>query len=111
MRFASSALLALALGCAPAKGTIGAVLSQDADGHLHVVETPPGLAAQHSGLQPGDEIILVDGVDVRRLSDRDLRRALGGEVGQNVRITALRGEEVVRVTLKRTEAKRLKPRR
>ncbi len=102
-------LLVPLIACAPPRGTVGAVLSRDAQGRLHIAETPDGLAADKAGLQPNDEIILIDGMDVRALSEKELRRALRGEVGDKVRITALRGEEVVRVTLKRSEAKRLRP--
>lgn len=105
------AAAASALACAPPRGTIGAVLSQDSDARLRIVEAPKELAAAKAGLRPGDEIILIDGIDVRSLTDQDLHRVLSGEIDQPVQITALRGEEVVRVTLKRSEAKRLRARR
>lgn len=104
-------VVSTALACAPPRGTIGAVLSQDADARLRIVEAPPELAAAKSGLGPGDEILLVDGIDVRSLSDQDLHRVLSGEVDQPVKITALRGETVIRVTVKRSEARRLRARR
>ncbi|MCC6901666.1 MAG: PDZ domain-containing protein [Polyangiaceae bacterium] len=102
--------LALTTACAAPQGTVGAVLAQQSDGRLLVHEAPKGLAAEKAGLAPGDEILLIDGMDVRRLDDKALHRALSGEVGSSVKLTVLRGEEVLRVTLKRTAArKRLLP--
>jgi C-terminal processing protease CtpA/Prc len=102
------ALLAFALlaaGCGPDKGTIGAVLAQDARGHLVVHEVPDGLAADKQGLQPGDEILTIDGMDVRMLDTKTVHQVLSGDVGDPVKLTVIRGEEVLRVTVKRTPAK------
>jgi len=107
MRRAFAALgLCFALGCAAPKGTVGAVFAQQDDGRLVVHEAPAGLAADKAGLRAGDEILLVDGVDVRHLDAKALHRALSGEVGTRVRLTVLRGEEVLRLTLERTPARR-----
>jgi hypothetical protein len=40
------------------------------------------------------------------MNELELHRALSGEAGSRVKITALRGDEVVRVTLARTEVPR-----
>jgi len=103
-------LLAVALGaaCAPNRGTIGALLGQQQDGRLFVREVPDGLAADRAGLRAGDEILLVDGRDVRELNPKQLHEKLSGEVGQTVKLTLVRGEEVLRVTLKRTPARKTK---
>lgn len=101
--------LSLLFACAPEKGTIGAMLSQRTDGRLLVAEVPDGLAADEAGLQPGDQILLIDGMDVRGMNSRAVHRALSGDVGEKVKLTVLRGEDVIRVTLKRTKAKRPKP--
>jgi C-terminal processing protease CtpA/Prc len=96
------ALLGLALACAPERGTIGALLGQSADQRLMVREVPSKLAANQAGLQPGDEVLLIDGRDVRELDERGVHRALGGEVGAPVKLTLLREGRVLRVTLRRT---------
>lgn len=93
--------------CASNQGTVGAVLAQKPDGRLFVHEAPKGLAAEKAGLREGDEILLVDGTDVRGMDQRTLHAALAGEVGTRVKLTVLRGEDIVRVTLERTPAKRL----
>lgn len=97
---------AAAHGCAPPRGTIGAVLGQASDGRVFLREVPEGLAAARADLEPGDELLLIDGADVRRLSAEELHRRLSGEIGETVKLTLLRGDQVLRVTLKRTPAKR-----
>jgi S1-C subfamily serine protease len=106
---AASALLTLALllaACGTQRGTIGAVLGQSPEGELTVREVPNGLAADKAGLKPDDKILLIDGKDVRTLDAKGVHQALSGEVGDKVKLTVVRGEEVIRVTLSRTEAKR-----
>ena len=107
VRWAASGLLAVALAhCSPAKGTIGAVLSRSPDGRLFVREVPEGLAAAKGGVQPGDEILLIDGRDARALGLQGLREALAGDVGEPVKLTLVRRGEVLRVSLARTKAER-----
>jgi carboxyl-terminal processing protease len=93
-------------GCAPQKGTIGAVLGQDRDQRLFVREVPDGLAADRAGLEIGDEILTIDGHDARAMSPAGVHDALSGDVGEPVRLTLIRRGEVVRVTVKRTPAKK-----
>ena len=100
------AFACLAVSCAAQKGTIGAMLGRRSDGRVFVRESPAGLAADKAGVREGDEILLIDGIDVRQLDERRLHHALSGEVGDPVKLTLLRGERVVRVTLKRTPAGR-----
>lgn len=100
-------VVALLSACTPPKGTIGAVLAQDADGELVLHEVPEGLAAHKAGLRPGDKVLTIDGMDVRALDAKGIHRALSGEPGDTVKLTLVRGEAIIRVTLKRTEARRL----
>jgi C-terminal processing protease CtpA/Prc len=93
-----------AIGCGSEMGTIGALLGQKPDGRLFVRETPQGLAAARQGIEPGDEILLVDGKDVRQMSERELYRSLSGDVGTAVKLTLVRGDAVMRVTVVRTPA-------
>jgi C-terminal processing protease CtpA/Prc len=100
--------LSLVVSCAPSKGTIGAVIAQDgASGRLFLRDVPPSLAAGQAKLKPGDEILLIDGLDVRRLDPQQINALLTGEVGAPVKLTVIRQEQVLRVTLRRTEAHRL----
>ena len=100
-----AALLACA-ACAPQRGTIGAVLAQDPNQHLFVREMPEGLAADRAGLEVGDEILTIDGQDARAMSVAGVHDALAGDVGEPVRLTVIRRGNVVRVTVKRTPAKK-----
>ena len=84
------------------------MLGQRTDGKLFVREAPEGLAAAKSGLLPGDEILLIDGMDVRALDEKRLHEVLSGDVGTPVKLTVIRGEAVIRVTLRRTPARRRK---
>ncbi len=98
--------LALVAACGPGHGTIGAILAQEPNGHLLVHEVPEGLAADKAGLRPGDEILLVDGIDVRMLDSNALHKKLSGEIDTTVKLTVVRGEQVLHLELKRTPAKR-----
>lgn len=98
--------LTLAAGCATRGGTIGAVLGQDPDGRLFVREVPEDLAAAKGGIRPGDEILLIDGRDARAMTARGVHTALSGEIGETVRLTLVRDGRIVRVSLKRTPARR-----
>jgi len=96
------------VACTPPRGTIGAVIAQDdASGRLFVREVPKGLAADKAGIRPGDEILLIDGLDVRPMTPRQIHAALSGDVDATVKLTLVRGDDVIRVTLKRTEARKL----
>lgn len=99
--FSALALLWLG-GCVADRGTIGAMLAQTSDQRLVVHEVPADLAAGRAGLAAGDEILLIDGRDVRELDERGVHRALSGEVGDPVKLTLLRDGRVIRVTLRRT---------
>lgn len=97
----------LATACATSRGTIGAVLAQGGDRRLSIREVPPGLAAARAGVQSGDELLLIEGRDVRRMSASEVHWALEGDVGQPVKLTLIRdGQQVVRVTLYRSAALR-----
>jgi carboxyl-terminal processing protease len=73
-----------------------------------VHEAPKGLAAARAGVEPGDEVLLIDGRDVRAMSPQSVHAALSGEVGDPVRLTLVREGRVIRVRLQRTAAERLR---
>lgn len=104
----AGALIAALLGvtllsaCGADRGTIGALIAQTPDRQLVLREVPPTLAAGRAGLQAGDQLLLIDGRDVRELDERGVHLALAGNVGDPVKLTLLREGRVVRVTLRRT---------
>jgi C-terminal processing protease CtpA/Prc len=101
-RVAGLALAATLGACGADRGTIGALLAQTPDKQLVLREVPENLAAARAGLRPGDELLLIDGRDVRELTERGVHQALAGNVGDPVKLTLLRDGRVVRVTLRRT---------
>lgn len=110
-RLLAPLLCAALAGCAQTTGSIGAVLGRDDETRaLHVRDVPEGLAAEKAGLVPGDEIIMIDGVYVRELPVRELKRLLRGDVGSTVELTIVRGREVLRVRLARTPFRELEVR-
>ncbi|MFC1642384.1 PDZ domain-containing protein [Myxococcota bacterium] len=97
------------VACASDRGTIGAVLGQDSQNQLTVRHVPPKLGADQAGVKPGDEVLLIDGVDVRTLDARRVHELLSGEVGQSVKFTLVRNGRVLRVTVRRTPVERWRP--
>src|SRR3954468_287234 len=88
--------LSLVAACATGRGTIGAVIAQDSDsGRLFLRDVPQSLAAGQANLKPGDEILLIDGLDVRRLDPEQINLALSGEVDSPVKLTVIRSEQVL----------------
>jgi C-terminal processing protease CtpA/Prc len=76
----------------PAIGSVGAILSRHNETHaLTVREAPPGLAAEKAGLEPADEILMIDGHYVRDLTMNEVTSLLRGEVGSWVELTIVRG--------------------
>jgi C-terminal processing protease CtpA/Prc len=88
---AGSLLLSAAVGCAHEQGSIGAMLARSrTTGRVTVRSVPPG-TGQRAGLEPGDEIVAIDGKDVHALGSEDeVRRALRGDVGTKVKLTVVR---------------------
>ena len=77
-----AALFVVIASCAGRPGSIGAILAQaNADGRVTVRETPPGYPAARAGVTPGDEVLLIDGRDVRGMSPQAIHQALEGDVG------------------------------
>jgi C-terminal processing protease CtpA/Prc len=83
-------------------GSVGAVLAQShPDGRVTVRDTPPGLPAAQAGLVPGDEILFIEGRDVRAMSPDAIHLALEGQVGSTVELTILHQGKIERMALKR----------
>jgi len=94
--------LVLAAGCGSSLGSIGAILGKGhADGRVVVREVPEGMEASRAGLQPGDQVLSIDGRDARRMTAEQVHEALVGPVGTTVDLTVVRGDEVLRLRVRR----------
>ncbi len=63
---------------------------------------PPGQGAERAGLEIDDEILMIDGKDVRAMSQDEVRRAVRGDVGSTLTVTILRNGERRDVKITRT---------
>jgi C-terminal processing protease CtpA/Prc len=78
------------------------VLAQShSDGKVTVRDAPPGLPAAQSGIVLGDEILFIEGRDVRDMSADAIHLALEGEVGSTVVLTVLHQGKIERIALRR----------
>lgn len=96
------------LACGSQRGTVGIRFGRDLHGNLFARDVPAGLGAANAGVRAGDQVILIDGRDVRSLSDEAIHSILGGERGTRVRVTVLRGEEALRFSVERTSPPQLR---
>jgi carboxyl-terminal processing protease len=97
-----AALAVMLAQCAPTMGSIGAMLVQShPDGKVTVRDAPPGLPAAQAGLVPGDQILFINGRDVRDMSPDAIHLALEGEVGSTVELTVAHRGQIERMLLKR----------
>lgn len=97
-------LCGLACGGSAEVGSIGAILGREEESRAVYVRDVPD-ADTESPLLAGDEIVMVDGVYVRDLSTSELRKRLRGAPGSRVKLTVLRGSDVVRLEVVRTALK------
>jgi carboxyl-terminal processing protease len=95
----------LLAACASEPGTIGAALGKRADGRMFVRSTPPGQGAAEAGLLIDDEIVAIEGRDVKTMSEEDVRRAVRGDLGSKLTITIVREGQRRDVTVKRSKLK------
>jgi carboxyl-terminal processing protease len=99
-------LSAIGCGASPVPGSIGVrARREEATGKIVVVDVPPGLAGAQAGLEPGDEILSVEGVPVAEMSARAFSRAVRGDVGTKVMLTIKRGGVVRTIEVQRMPLK------
>lgn len=103
----------LALACASSgsgmPASIGVVARREpSSGRVVIVDVPDGSAGAKAGLEPGDEIVAVDGVSVAKLSADDFHRAVRGEAGSRVVLDVRRDGLLHRISIAR-EPMRQKP--
>lgn len=100
-RSAVLALVALT-GCGPGRGSIGAMLVKSKpDGRVNVRQVPSDMEAAKAGLEPGDEILSIEGRDARAMTAQEIHDALVGPVGTKVQVTVARKGAVLRLEIRR----------
>ncbi|HSM52072.1 MAG TPA: PDZ domain-containing protein, partial [Thermoanaerobaculia bacterium] len=100
---ASAAVLALFLlqlwELKESSGRRVGVILDDADQGFQVTEVLPGLPAEQAGLQAGDLVLAIGGLEMRELPDYDLAAARF-EPGETVVYRVRRGEEELEVGIR-----------
>ncbi|MFO0659029.1 MAG: PDZ domain-containing protein [Polyangiaceae bacterium] len=107
-----AAVLATWIGCgftSPKVGSIGARLSQQGStGRVRVEQVEPHADGRPAELHDGDEILTVDGQDVRDMSVDEIHHAMRGPVGSVVVLQVLREGMVTRIEIARRPLRRPK---
>ena len=100
-RIAVLALVALT-GCGSGRGSIGAMLVKSkTDGRVNVRQVPSDMEAAKAGLEPGDEILSIEGRDARGMTAQEIHDALVGPVGTKVQVTVAHKGAVLRLEIRR----------
>jgi len=76
----------------PLAGNVGGAMGKKypPDGRLFVRTVQPGLALANAGVEVDDEILTIDGKDVRPMSQPDVESALRGDTGKTLVLTIAR---------------------
>jgi carboxyl-terminal processing protease len=82
-----ASLVALTACSSIPPGTIGALLGKREDGRLFIRGIPPGEGADRAGLAIDDEIIAINGKEVRAMTPSDVKEAVRGDVGTTLVLT------------------------
>jgi carboxyl-terminal processing protease len=70
-----------------------------------VRSTPPAQGAAEAALAIDDEIVAIDGKDVKGMSEDDVRRAVRGDFGSTLTVTVVRDGRRRDVSVKRSRLK------
>lgn len=101
-----AAFLAACSGGTGPIGSVGLLARREPESHRVIVtDAPVGLGAAQAGVEPGDEIVAVDGRPVAPMSVRDFSLAVRGEVGSHVILTIKRSGVTHDVEVTRTPLK------
>ena len=83
---------------------VGITISRQEEGNGYdILEVSPGGSAQEGGILPGDLLIEVEGQSTSEMTMEEVKHVVRGEIGTEVTLTVLRGEETLSFTLERRE--------
>jgi len=86
----------------PPVSGIGVTINKpSADAPIEVIRVIAGTPAQRAGIQNGDKIVTVDGVDVTNLQTEEVANKVKGPEGTPVTVGILRGQQTLSFTLNR----------
>jgi C-terminal processing protease CtpA/Prc len=88
--FALALLSGVACAVPAVPGSIGVFAHREATGRVVLVGVPPGEAGARAGLEVGDELVAIEGLDVQRMSKAAVSDALRGPVGSKVTLDVRR---------------------
>ena len=80
---------------------IGASVSLEEDGYIHISGVEPGSPAEEMGVLPGDVIVAAEGQDIHGMSLNEASAIIRGPEGTQVNLTLRRGDQEISVTLTR----------
>lgn len=90
-------------------GSIGVVAHREPTGRVVILDVPSGGAGARAGLEVGDEIVAIDGVDVKSLSKDGFQSAVRGPVGSTVTVDVRRDGLRHRIKVERQALREAKP--
>ncbi len=76
---------------------------EEKDGYIMVQSPISGSPAEKAGLQSGDIIIEVEGINIKEITTEEATGLIKGEEGTTVNLTILRGEETFKVDVERAQ--------
>ena len=86
----------------PPVSGIGVTINKPSpDAPIEVIRVIAGTPAQRAGIQNGDKIVTVDGVDVTNLQTEEVANKVKGPEGTPVTVGILRGQQTLSFTLNR----------
>ena len=68
---------------------------------LDILEVTPNGPAQEAGVQAGDQLVAVDGTDIRGMTVSEVSDLVKGKEGTSVALTLIRGEEELKLSVER----------
>ncbi len=87
----------------PETGSLGAQFARDNDSRsLEVRSVREGYPASEAGMEPGDEIVMIDGIYVRGMTADEVKAKIHGAAGTSIALTVSRGERILHLDVKRS---------